>query len=377
MASEQLLAGLAGGMAGLTEGLEKYRERVRIAKDKKEKRQAMVDYMKALVDAGMSPADARAEAKALAVGGKGVSQFRTEKVGQEKTRSDIGIAEAEEGRTAGLHPGKLKEQEQGLEAKDITNSFLSEILQADIASTKAGTGQTIADTEKSEFDLSVAQGDPNASPTTMAGAKAQADVASTLSTAEYKKELARDLVATRPGRIGVQRAGNYNWPDNMRDYRSARKEILTDVTSELKEMRAEFDKKFDRHMKSREFEQGREMLEDDYMMSEGMRKNLPEPDWDEVKRLLIEQELAANYGEGTTFEAMLDNIKSFNPIKDDTENEPGEGTKVREKMGLSLPPDPQKGMERAKGLMQPSNNEDLKRELQELEEEEARLRGGA
>ena len=56
---------------------------------------------------------------------------------------------------------------------------------------------------------------------------------------------------------------------------------------------------------------------------------------------------------------------------------PGEGTKVREKMGLSLPPDPQKGMERAKGLMQPSNNEDLKRELQELEEEEARLRGGA
>jgi len=162
MASENLLAGLAGGMAGFEKGLEKYRERVQLAQGKKEKRQAYIDYKDALVAAGWNDADATAEAKALAVKGKGISELRTAKVGREKTRSDIDIGEAEEGRTADLHPGEKTKQEQDItlgEQKikegDIAGEFLREVQEANLASTKAGTAGTEAGTAQTMLETKV------------------------------------------------------------------------------------------------------------------------------------------------------------------------------------------------------------------------------
>ena len=170
MASEMLLAGLAGGMQGLETGLEDLRKRIKETRDKKEKGELLKKYYDAQVAGGMSKEEATAETSSVAMGNApgtystiGKAEIRKSDIGY-KTAATGGVIENTRATRLG---NNALESEQTGEPVDVTPDFLRHLIAtkaADLRGKETSADLNVANTTGAnartginEFNLKEAQ----------------------------------------------------------------------------------------------------------------------------------------------------------------------------------------------------------------------------
>lgn len=325
MASTEFLAGLAGGMQGLEEGLADLRERIKEAKNKREKKEALQAYRDALIEGGYSKADANAEMYAASQGKLGA--HITGETTRGKTRAET----------------KLTGEKAKTEEQEGISLFLKNLLD-----------QTYGEKER-QAGLGL-----TAEQTRSAGATADLTGARQLQTEAKTAEIGKG-----GGKFGLPTdAETYNnvW-EKAHAYAEKR------VSFHHKNWYSKYAGKRDSmdpligQLFSGSGQPAKEALPNDVVPPE-------EPAWEDEYEKYIQEYLMARYGVGT-FGELGANVKREKPLKEGEVGSKNGGNAIREKFGRDTgfqfgPPVPGGPEEDGGTTAPPVVDDELKQKIMEM-----------
>ncbi len=318
--SEMLLAGLAGGMQGLEGALEKLRARIKETNDKKEKGELLQKYYQSMVDGGMSPEEAQAEASNVALGGKPGS------VGSiQATRKDERLAKIDAAKEHLL-------TQQGIDAETTANrnklEFDGPPEDVDPDDDYPGKAYFTRFMETHETDMAVKNANIGA-----AGARQTASE----STTDLRNLQVEDVKTSREARTSL-------YPTNMDDYWKLREKADKYVLGRVSEEQTRHDKqqeliKDDLKEWREDKKYNKDMPDDEFEADHGEEpKPLDQYDRKEQVAYYKKKWLEDHLGTDVTWDLLRDNITSIHAPKETAgESAPDEAAKnFEEGTGLKL-----------------------------------------